>query len=62
MTNIEESYYNAYQLLMGTTDYDKLADKGVFYLPKNHQDPEVILRYYESVEEYEKCNKIINKQ
>ncbi len=59
MTEIEESYHNAYQLLIGATDYDKLAEQEVFYLPKNHEDPEVILRYYESVEEYEMCNQII---
>ena len=59
MTEIEESYHNAYQLLIGATDYDKLAEQEAFYLPKNHEDPEVILRYYESIEEYEKCNEII---
>ncbi len=59
MTEIEESYHNAYQLLIGATDYDKLAEQEAFYLPKNHEDPEVTLRYYESVEEYEKCNEII---
>jgi hypothetical protein len=58
MTEIEESYHNAYQLLIGATDYDKLAEQEAFYLPKNHEDPEVILRYYESLEEYEKCNQI----
>ena len=59
MTEIEESYHNAYQLLIGTTDYDKLAEQEVFCLPKNHEDPEVTLRYYESIEEYEKCKQII---
>ncbi len=59
MTETEESYHNAYQLLIGATDYDKLAEQEVFYLPQNHEDPEVILRYYESVEEYEKCKQII---
>ena len=59
MTETEESYYNAYQLLVGETDYDKLADQGVFYLPENHEDPDVVLSYYESVEEYEMCNQII---
>ena len=59
MTETEESYYNAYQLLVGKTDYDKLAEQEVFYLPENHEDPEVTLRYYESIEDYEKCNQII---
>ena len=61
MTEIEESYYNAYQLLIGATDYDKLAEQEVFYLPENHEDPEVTLRYYESVEDYEKCKNIIER-
>ena len=61
MTEIEESYYNAYHLLIGATDYDRLAEQGVFYLPENHEDPEVVLRYYESIEDYEKCKKIIER-
>lgn len=59
MTETEESYYSAYQLLIGATDYDKLAEQGVFYLPTDHEDPEVILRYYESVEEYEVCAELV---
>jgi hypothetical protein len=43
MTEIEESYYNAYRLLIGATDYDRLAEHGVFYLPENHEDPDVVL-------------------
>ena len=62
MTNTEECYYNAYQLLIGATDYDKLAEHGVFYLPADHDDPEVVLRYYESVEDYEKCAEIIKQK
>ncbi len=62
MTEIEESYHNAYQLLIGTTDYDKLAENKVFYLPADHEDPEVVLRYYESVEDYEKCAKIVKQK
>ena len=61
MTEIEESYYNAYQLLIGATDYDKLADQEMFYLPENHEDPDVVLRYYESIEDYEKCKNIIER-
>ena len=61
MTEIEESYYNAYQLLIGATDYDRLAEHGVFYLPENHEDPGVVLRYYESIEDYEKCKNIIER-
>ena len=62
MTETEESYHNAYQLLVGKTDYDKLAEQEVFYLPENHEDPDVVLSYYESVEDYEKCNEIIKSR
>ena len=62
MTETEESYYNAYQLLVGETDYDKLSEQEVFYLPENHEDPDVVLSYYESVEDYEKCNEIIKSR
>jgi len=58
---MEEAYYNAYQLLIGTTDYEKLAEQEVFYLPENHEDPDVVLKYYESIEDYEKCKKIIER-
>ena len=62
MTETEECYYNAYQLLIGATDYNRLAEQEVFYLPENHEDPDVVLSYYESVEDYEKCNQIIKSR
>jgi hypothetical protein len=62
MSEIEISYFNAYQLLTGSTNYDKLAENKVFYLPADHEDPEVVLRYYESVEDYEKCAKIVKQK
>ena len=46
---------------MGETTYDKLAEQEVFYLPENHEDPDVVLKYYESIEDYEKCKKIIER-
>jgi len=61
MTETEECYYNAYQLLIGETTYDKLAEQEVFYLPENHEDPDVVLKYYEYIEDYEKCKKIIER-
>jgi hypothetical protein len=67
-----EAYHNAYLLLIGATTYDELAEQEVFFLPENHEDPRVVLsyyesikdyekllRYYESIEDYEKCNRII---
>lgn len=68
MTIAEEihvAYQNAYNLLIGNTNYDKLAEKAlqnedpIFYLPPNHTDPQVILKYYESIEDYERCAKIV---
>lgn len=58
---MEEAYYNAYQLLIGETTYDELAEQEEFYLPENHEDPQVVLKYYESIEDYEKCKKIIER-
>jgi len=59
---MEESYHNAYLLLIGETTYDELAEQEMFYLPENHEDPDVVLRYYESIEDYEKCKKIMKNQ
>jgi len=55
---MSEAYENSYKLLMGETTYDELAKTGPFLLPKNHEDPKVTLRYYESIEDYDKCIKI----
>ena len=54
----KQSYLNSYRLLMGETTYEELSAKGSFLLPKNHEDPQVTLDYYISVEDYEKCIKI----
>ena len=56
-----EAYHNAYLLLIGATTYDELAEQGEFFLPENHEDPQVVLEYYESIEDYEKCKKIIER-
>ena len=56
-----EAYHNAYLLLIGATTYDELAEQGEFFLPENHDDPHVVLSYYESIEDYEKCKKIIER-
>ncbi len=61
MNETEQSYLNAYQLLTGKTDFDKLADKGIFYLPEDHENPEVLLLYYERMEDYEKCAEIVKQ-
>lgn len=56
-----EAYHNAYLLLIGATTYDELAEQGEFFLPENHDDPDVVLKYYDSIEDYEKCKKIIER-
>jgi len=56
-----EAYHNAYLLLIGATTYDELAEQGEFFLPENHDDPQVVLEYYESIEDYEKCKKIVER-
>ena len=58
---MEEAYHNAYLLLIGAITYDDLAEQGEFFLPENHEDPQVVLAYYEFIEDYEKCKKIIER-
>ena len=56
------SFHNAYDLLVGNMTFDELSQQDEFYLPKDWEDPEVLLRYYEEEEDYERCNEIISKQ
>ena len=56
------SFANAYELFVGNTTFDELSQQDEFYLPKDWEDAEVLLRYFETEEEYEKCNQIINKE
>jgi hypothetical protein len=55
----EQAYHNSYQLLVGRATYDDLGDS--FVLPANHEDPMVTIKYYESLEDYEKCSEILNQ-
>ena len=61
LLDMKSSYLNAYKLLVGETTYEELSSQGSFYLPANHEDPMVTLKYYESVEDYEKCNEILKQ-
>ena len=61
MNEIESAYHNAYLLITGRTTYDKLAENEVFDLPENHEEPDVVLKYYESIEDYEKCKNIVER-
>jgi len=56
---MRRSYLNAYNLFVGETTYDELANGGEFYLPVNHDDKSMLLDYFESTEEYEKCSELI---
>jgi len=61
---MNEAYLNSYKLLVGETTYDELAEKngGIFLLPVDHTDPNVTLKYFEEIEDYDKCIKIRDKQ
>jgi len=55
---MDKAYKNSYKLLVGETTYDELGKDGMFLLPVNHEDPLVTLKYFEEIEDYEKCIKI----
>ena len=55
---MSEAYLNSYKLLVGETTYDKLGKLGPFLLPVDHTDPGVTLKYFEEIEDYDKCIKI----
>ena len=55
---VNASYTNAFNLLIGNTDFDTLADQEEFYLPKDYDDPKIVLQYFEDIEDYEKCVEI----
>ena len=59
---MSEAYENSFKLLVGETTYEELGAQGPFLLPKNHEDPNVTLRYFEEIEDYERCIKIRDKQ
>jgi len=61
MTRFEQAYYNSYKLLVGKTTYDELSESGSFLLPVNHEDPSVTIKYYEILEDYEKCSEILKQ-
>ena len=56
---MRQSYLNAYNLYVGETTIDELANDGEFYLPVNHDDKGMLLDYFEGTEEYEKCSELI---
>ena len=60
---MSKAYENSYKLIIGEATYDDLAkEDGMFLLPVNHEDPSVTLKYFEEIEDYDKCIKIRDKQ
>ena len=59
---MDKAYVNSYKLLVGETTYEELSKDGSFLLPKNHEDPVVTLKYFQEIEDYEKCIKIRDKK
>ena len=55
---VEQSFLNAYNLLLGKTSYEELSKQEEFYLPQEHEDPKIILKHFEDIEDYEKCIEI----
>jgi hypothetical protein len=58
--NIDQSYDNAYQLLLGNISYEDLGEE--FYLPTDHENADILIRHYEQEEHYERCAIIRDNQ
>ena len=52
---VDQSYKNALGLLLGKIDFEDLEKRGEFYLPKDYDDVQVVLQYFEDIEDYETC-------
>ena len=52
---VDQSYKNALGLLLGDLSFKDLEEKGEFYLPEDYDDPQVVLEYFEDIEDYETC-------
>ena len=59
---VDQSYKNALGLLLGKIDFEDLEKRGEFYLPKDYDDVQVVLEYFEDIEDYETCILIRDKQ
>ena len=55
---VHQSYTNAFDLLIGNIDFDKLSEQGEFYLPEDYDDESIVLQSFEDIEDYETCIKI----
>ena len=52
---VDQSYKNALDLFLGNLSFEDLKKRGEFYLPKDYDDPQVVLEYFEDIEDYETC-------
>ena len=52
---VDQSYKNALGLLLGKIDFEDLEKRGEFYLSKDYDDVQVVLQYFEDIEDYETC-------
>ena len=52
---VDQSYQNALGLLLGNLSFEDLEERGKFYLPSDYDDPQVVLEYFEDIEDYETC-------
>ena len=52
---VDQSYQNALGLLLGNLSFEDLEERGEFYLPSDYDDPQVVLEYFEDIEDYETC-------
>ena len=59
---VDQSYKNALGLLLGNLSFEDLEKRGEFYLPSDYDDVQVILEYFEDIEDYETCILIRDKQ
>tara|TARA_B100002019_G_scaffold290527_1_gene308425 strand:- start:674 stop:889 length:216 start_codon:yes stop_codon:yes gene_type:complete len=59
---VDQSYKNALDLLLGKINFEDLEKRGEFYLPKDYDDVQVVLEYFEDIEDYETCILIRDKQ
>ena len=59
---VHQSYTNAFNILIGKTDFNTLSEQDEFYLPQDYDDVNTILQYFEDIEDYETCIIIRDKQ
>jgi hypothetical protein len=59
---VDQSYQNALGLLLGNLSFEDLEERGEFYLPADYDDVQVVLEYFEDIEDYETCILIRDKQ